>query len=302
MAFRSQVTTKIALKPHEYRYRNHYWKLITLRLLTETFILICLIYLGQQFLIRNNFYLPLWPATGLGLTVVFLRGYRSLLGIAIGTGLSYYLNHFSWQESLWLALLFVGYLTLIRTISLRWIGAIAPIADRSVLFKWIVLILLCSALYIFILDGTISIKTNLERLLALLGILNGILCLAPLCLAFDPFTPQIYFTRQAWHWWSFAVILIAAHLLYFALPAVEALCLSGALMLALCVYGWYFGLIPLTITWMGISTLYLIGALPPIHLFQMDYALDTVLQLTMLLTFSLITSLLISAGKSRASF
>ena len=53
---------------------------IVLRLLTETSISICLIYLGQRFLIRNHFYLPLWPATGLGLTVVFLRGYGSLLG------------------------------------------------------------------------------------------------------------------------------------------------------------------------------------------------------------------------------
>ena len=97
------------------------------------------------------------------------------------------------------------------------------------------------------LGGTISLNTHLERLLALLGILNGILCLTPLCLAFDPFTPQIYFTSLAWRWWSLAILLIAAHLLYFALPGVEALFLSGVLMVALCVYGWYFGLIPLTL-------------------------------------------------------
>src|SRR5262249_27285736 len=90
-----------------------------------------------------------------------------------------------------------------------------------------------------------------------LGQINGILCLTPLCLMFDPFTLPHYFHRHTWRWWSSGLIILFCHLFYLFMHNPPAVNFALASFAVLAIYAYCFGQIPTCVLLLGISVLYL---------------------------------------------
>jgi len=306
--FNTEVVAKKRYDAKSITYANAFMRLVLTRRLAEFLFSAIIIFGGHQLVLLNGFFSPIWPATGVALSAVFLRGNILLLGIFVGTFSSYVYNLYSWQISLYQALLFISFIFCCRQFSLKWIGPVTPLAKTSVLCKFIVLIILFSSIHISLMTrilvqtygGNISF---FDWSTAVLGEINGILCLTPLCLVFDPFVPQRYFTRQEKKWWLSALGLILGHFIFFALTSeIATLILSVILLILLCAYAIHFGQIPLCATLFGISVVYLTGVLPTPHLFHQNATEQTVQMIFNLFTISIITSLILATAKQEQHY
>lgn len=303
--FNAEVVTKKLYDAKPISYKNAYSRLVLTRRLAEFFFIALIIFGGHQLVLLNGFFSPIWPAAGVALSAIFLRGNFLLLGIFLGTFSSYVYNLYSWQASLSQALLFTSFIFCCRYFSLKWIGPVTPLSNATVLGKFIALIVFLSIIHISITTvilmklygGEVSL---FDGLMALLGEINGILCLTPLSLVFDPFTPQQYFTFQQKKWWLCALGLIFCHFLFFAMSTeISNTILSVTLLILLCAYATYFGQIPLCVTLFGISVVYLAGVMPTPHLFNGDSTKYSVEIIVSLFTISIMTSLTIATIKQQ---
>lgn len=247
---------------------RQYYHLFLFRRLAEFLLTAVFVYVGMNFLILSHFNLPLWPATGVALTVVFLRGNYPYLGIALGAIGAFYINcQYVWF-SLLQGIVFTLYIYLLRFSLLRWVGAIQPLSHYRILFYFIVL---CAA---FTFAHVISLYfiTHLFELpwpfkqtdvyMHCLAELNGILCLTPLTLSFNPFTPKKYFSFKPRNiaWCTCMLLMIGAHLGFFWLrdPMTIAL-LMLTVFVCICGFAMMFKLIPTTCLLLGMGLLYLGG-------------------------------------------
>ena len=114
---------------------------------------------GQQFLISNDFFSPIWLTTGAALAAIFLRGNFLLFGIFAGTLIGYLINHLPWHISLTLSLIFVVYIYLIRKLAFLTMGPVAPLFNNVVLWKFYGLIALLSAVYSYLLFAIMGLKS-----------------------------------------------------------------------------------------------------------------------------------------------
>ena len=295
-AFIDAVVTKNLVENQQRSFAANFRALQLIRRSVEFIISTLLVFGGLQLLLQNGFYSPLWPATGVGLSALFLRGYFILGGIFVGSLLSYLYNNFDFLHSLGQSILFTLTLFAIRFLSLRYIGPVAPLSKLSVLLKFIYLIVLICALHVFfvLLIGLEKLPTLIEWYSAWLGEINGILCLTPLALVFDPFVPQRYFSKLQWRWWSMALILITLQGLYFVLPPIPSFGFSLFILMALRFYALHRGVVPTTFTLLGISVIYLGGAIAPFELFIQTKTYWHATVLLTLFTASIIMSLIIS--------
>jgi integral membrane sensor domain MASE1 len=279
-----------------------FWRLVISRRTAEFIISTLLIFGGQQFLNQIGYFSPVWPATGVALSAVFLRGNFLLLGILCGTLLNNLFNHLPWHLNLFMGFGFTFFIWITRSLALRFIGAITPISFVRVWIQFILLIALTCALYtaflyfLGIFSTRHSIFFNLYS--AWLGNFNGILYLTPLCLIFEPFVPQKYFTSKTRLWWLISIAIIGSHFLFFALSFTSALAVSGFLIFVLAFYALAFGQIPTCITLLGISTVYITGANPGPSLFNLRTSQE-ISMLLMLFTLSAIISITIATFKQQ---
>ncbi|HVV69074.1 MAG TPA: hypothetical protein VHE99_08615 [Gammaproteobacteria bacterium] len=296
--FKTAVIARNLAETAHPSYRALFYRLVFIRRMAEFFISALLVFGGQQFIIANHFFSPLWPATGVALAAVFLRGNFPLLGIFFGALASYVLSHTPFSISLIHSGLLVIYVYLTRALALRLIGPIAPIADNAVLWKFYGLIIASSVVlsYLEFVILTQSLLPNLSLwYMGWLGEMNGILCILPFCLIFDPFISKRYFRQPVQLWWVLALVIILGHLFYFAVPTGIILILSCAFLVILAFYAKYFGQFPTCFTLLGIAMIYLSATRPGLHLFHssssgfQDKVLLTIFTLTVMLSISIAT-------------
>tara|TARA_R110002110_G_scaffold121431_2_gene297282 strand:- start:114515 stop:115444 length:930 start_codon:yes stop_codon:yes gene_type:complete len=238
------------------------------RILTEFLLSAVFIYIGINFLILSQFTLAIWPASGVALTLVFIRGYYPCLGMFVGAFCAYDINSHLLSFSALQAVNFVSYIALTRYLALKWIGAIQPLNKLSVLVLFLGLVALTTACHIFLhqslityfgLPWTYNLQNSITHFLAQF---NGILCLTPLTLILDPFAPKTYFslTKRNLSWWLMcSFILISSVCLIVLNPT-----LSPAVFLPiLCIVTWgftfYFKQIPTATLLLFMGVLYLGG-------------------------------------------
>ncbi len=303
--FHEQVVAKNLVQAKQLSYNASFLRLFFTRRAAEFIFSALLVFGGHQFIILNQFFSSIWPAAGVALSAVFLRGNNLLCSIFIGTLSSYLYNHFPWELSLYLALIFTLFIFLVRQGSLKFIGTITPLCDLNTLWKFIALIgVLCaihisSMTMIFITYYKSSFST-FSWYCAWLGELNGILALTPLCLIFDPFVPQKYFNKKNNAWWFSGFMIFACYFLFFLTPSgLPSIILSVIFLIMLGVYAKIFGQIPTCTTLFALSVVYLTGVLPHSHLFHKNSSHQDVMILLSLFSLTAIVSISISTFKQQ---
>jgi hypothetical protein len=261
--FKLKAASRIDPEQHT-AYGSNYRRLVVSRRLAELIVSSALIYVGQQFVLDNGFFAALWPATGVGLSALFLRGHFLLIGIFLGSFLSYLHNHLLLSFCLTQSTVFTFSLYALRALCLKWIGPIAPLRDTKTFSLFSLLILLFTiipTLCLFLQQQWLFPLRHISWSLviaAMLGQLNGVLCLTPLCLMFDPFTTKRYFQRLLQPWVLGAIFVLLIHFaFYLPLPEMGLLTLPPVLFLLITLYAAYFGQIPTCVTLLGVSVIYL---------------------------------------------
>lgn len=248
-----------------------------------------LIFGGQQFLLENGLYSPVWPAAGVGLSAIFLRGNLLLLGIFTGSLASYLLKQYPLTVSISNSLLFTINLFLIRFICIRFFGAIAPMHTSKIALQFILVVIACCVLHI---GWVYLFYPDLPWLMGVLGEVNGILCLTPLCLCLEPFTVKRLFVKGSYPAWIAGSTVVLGHALFFFIPAHVAIVWAVILIFALWLYAYRFRAASTGMTLLGISIVYLTGGLAPYQLFQRSYPLYVVIAIISLFTLGTIIAIL----------
>lgn len=275
LAFRTQLTALNFPVIQSQHFMYSYYRLVLIRRFTELVISILLIYGGQLFVIQNGFFSPVWAGTGVALAAVFLRGHFVLVGIFLGTLLSYLHNHYSWNIGIIQSGLFTLYIYLIRLCCLKFVGPITPLSEIKVFWKFLTVIVILSVLDISLIYAIFNKTRDINNsfihffLTNLWGQLNGILCITPLCLIFEPFTPTRYFQKTNWPWWLSSISIISCQFLYVVFPGcVYNIALFVFFIICFSLSGRKFGQIPTCITLLGVSVIYLGSTTTSSTLFQ----------------------------------
>jgi hypothetical protein len=137
-------------------------------------------------------------------------------------------------------------------------------------------------------------NTFITLISTILGIFNGLLCITPLCLAFDSFTLDMLVQQKPWKIVVGISLLFLAYTTFFWISPVVALPLAFVLMAGSLVFARVFGFIPTAIAWLCISTLYNAGAISAHQLFQTRFNSTTATILLAIFTFSIIASLFVA--------
>lgn len=238
------------------------------RILTEFLLSAVFIYIGLNFLILSYFTLAIWPATGVALTLVFMRGYYPCLGILVGAFFAYYLNSHLFSFCALQAIGFTTYIYLTRYLALRWIGAIQPLNNLFSLILFLGLVATTTACHTFLhqtiilyfaLPWPYSLQDTFTHFLAQF---NGVLCLTPLTLILDPFVPKAYFSfnKKNLSWWliSGSILVGCVSFIFF-----DTIIPTSIFLPTLCLTTWgfayYYKQIPTATLLLLIGILYLGG-------------------------------------------
>ena len=291
--FKASLAEKNLIPPGRRSFRAGYCRLVFMRRAFEFIISSLLFCGGQQFLISNNFFSPIWLTTGAALAAIFLRGNFLLVGIFVGTLIGYLINHLPWHISLTLSLLFVIYIYLIRKLAFLTMGPVAPLFNNAILWKFYGLIAVLSAVYSYLFFSLMGLKSVGATFFLVytgwLAQINGILCITLICLMFDPYLMYRHFHKVRL-WSILAMVIVICHLFYFFIPAgTPTLILSIIFLAIMCGYGKYFGKVATCATLLGIAVIYLGGIISPFHLFQPN---SSRLQVMITLTLFTLTAML----------
>lgn len=250
--------------------------LFFLRILTEFLLSAVFVYIGLNFLILSQFTLAIWPATGVALTLVFVRGYYPCLGMIVGAFCAYYINSHLLSFSAIQAIGFASYICLTRYLALKWIDAIQPLNKLSSLILFLVLVLTTTTGHIFFHQAVISYfdlpwHVSLQNtMIHILSQFNGILCLTPLTLILDPFAPKTYFalSKRNLSWWLICgFILIACVSFIVSNNIMPPIIFLPILILTIGCFAYYYKQIPMATLLLIIGVLYLGGIIDfSIHL------------------------------------
>lgn len=305
--FKASLAEKNGIAPGQTSFRAQYARLILMRRVFEFIISTLLFYGGQQFLISNAFFSPIWLTTGAALAAIFLRGNFLLLGIFAGTLIAYSSNHLPWGISLSLSLLFIIYIYSIRKLAFVTIGAIAPLYNNAVLWKFYGLIALLSAIYSFLFFAIMGLQSTGVGFLfwvyvGWLAQINGIICVTLICLMFDPYVMYRHFHKVRL-WSVIAVVIVICHLCYFFAPSgVPTMILSAIFLAILCAYASYFGKVATCALLLGIAIIYLGGIVAPFHLFHADSSRLQVVVILALFTLSAMLSASVATSVRMPTF
>ncbi|MCS5710865.1 hypothetical protein [Candidatus Berkiella aquae] len=294
--------TMLAKHPHTKPipvYQNRFYRLYFTRRFCEWLFSAVLIFSGQEFLLQNGLYSAVWPAAGVGLSALFLRGNVMLLGIFTGLFASYLFNHFPFTVSISNSILFTLNLYLIRYCCLRFFGSIAPLHTSRVCLQLISVVVVFCALHT---GWQYLFYPDLPWLMAFFGELNGILCLTPLCLVLEPFTVKRLFMKGSFPAWLFGGLLVIGHSSLFFIPQAFAVIWAAILLIGLCVYAYQFRGAATGMLLLGTSVVYLTATLEPFHLFQYAFSLNSIITILTLFSVGTIISLLLACRCTRVDF
>lgn len=280
-------------------YQNQFYRLYFTRRFCEWLFSAVLIFGGQQFLLQNGLFSAVWPAAGVGLSAIFLRGYLLLLGIFTGTLASYLYNSYPLTVSLSNSLVFTTNLFLIRYCCLRFFGAIAPLHNSRICLQFISVTLFFCALHT---GWQYLFYPDLPWLMAFLGESNGILCLTPLCLVLEPFTVKKLFLKGSLPAWILGTIIVIAHSLFFFIPSHWAILWASSLLLAMCLFAYHYRGAATGMLLLAVSVVYLTGSFQPFEIFQTTWPLHTTVMMLSLFTLSCVLSLLLACRCTLADF
>jgi hypothetical protein len=307
-AFKKVVLTKNFSLSNPIIFKRRYQKIFLYRRATELVFGLLLIWGGQQFVLQNHFFSPLWPASGIALSALFLRGNIMLGGLFLGSFLSFYYYHFDVLFSLILSGLFMFYIYAIRQLCLRYIGPVAPLIKQTIFWKFIALLTPLSAAYALIFFKILKlIEPSLTLLPIHIGFfwiaqMIGILCLTPLCLSVDPFDYQYYFSKENKTWWGVSLLIFSAHLLYYILPGGwPSLFLSLFFIICMGGYAKKFGQFPTLVTFFGLSIVYLSALRAPYAIFHTQSTLAQTFYLLLLFLINILFSVSLSIAKKERS-
>lgn len=247
---------------------HNYQRLFILRRVAEFLLCSVFIYVGINFLILSHFQLPLWPATGVALTMVFLRGNYPYAGILVGAIGAFYINcHYFWF-SLFQGIGFTLYIYLTRLTLLKIVGPIQPLNNLDVLTSFLSIITLYTIFHVFLVWELICLAGlpwpfSLEYFYVhLLAQLNGILCLTPFTLMFNPFTMKKYFSwkKQNVIWIGYMLAILSSHLLFFWIASpIWIILLLAAIFIGILLFSYRFSQIPTSCLLLGMGLIYLAG-------------------------------------------
>lgn len=296
--FATEVVAKQLARPMP-ELQSRFNRLYITRRLFEWLFSAVLIFGGQEFLLKNGLYSPVWPAAGVGLSALFLRGDILLLGIFTGSLASYLFNNFPFTVSLGNSILFTANLWLIRFFCLRFFGSITPMISTKICMQFMIVVIFFCALHI---GWQYLYYPDLPWLMGFIGELNGILCLTPLCLSLEPFTVKRLFVRGSLKAWLAGSAIVIGHSLFFILPIKATIPWALLLLGAIYVYAHYFRAASTGMTLLGISVVYLTGALEPFQLFQPTYPLATVIAILGIFTWGTIIAILQSCRCTQVDY
>lgn len=268
---------------HSLSYRTQYTRLWITRRAAEVLLTALLVAGGMQLALTCQLSTPLFTATGVGLTAIYLRGVWCVLGILLGTVVSLSLA----QSPLAFTLLFSATYTLglwgHRVLSLRLLGALTPLPERAEFTK----LTAFTALYFIPLVGLLKaseqlIGVNLNGLAfwqSYFAHLGGVICLMPFCLVLNPFSAQALLRSPPVLALSIGLLIAVIPLMSFWPLASDVtwLMLSGALFMG---YSAWYGpiLSGLTLLGLAVSALTIIT---PYHIYPIAYLQLTVLFVAM---------------------
>lgn len=266
--FENHIAQHSSLMTYAKSNLKKYYYLFYLRRLAEFVLCGAFIYVGVHFLILSHFNLLIWPAMSVGLTIAFLRGNYTYIGIIFGAFFAFYFNSNLVTFSFIQALLFTLCIFMIRSLSLTWIGPVQPISQVVILLKFILIVAIVT--YVHVLSNHLVIQYfglpwpfELQQLyLHWLAELNGIFCLTIFSLVFDPFVPSKYFNfyKKNTLWILSLVIILGSHFCFIGVtsPTLVILMMLGFLISA-CLFAYYFYQIPTVCLLLGMGLLYLGG-------------------------------------------
>lgn len=258
-----QATQKIVQSHY-----SQFQRLFLLRRLAECMLCAVFIYVGINFLIMSAFTLPLWPATGVALTMVFLRGNYPYAGILIGAIAAFYINCHLWTFSLLQGIGFTAYIYALRRFLLWRVGSIQPLSSLNVLLSFLLYSAMFTCIHVLLVWGVVYLYAlpwpfdMTDFYCHWLAQWNGILCLTPFTLMFNPFTPKTYFKVNLKNsaWCASMLIIIFSHFLFIWVEKpIFALSLLSTLLAAITIFSYAFGQIPTACLLLGMGLLYLAG-------------------------------------------
>lgn len=297
-AFATEVMAKNLAKPMPI-YQSQFYRLYFTRRFCEWLFSTILIFGGQQFLLQNGLFSAVWPAAGVGLSAIFLRGYLLLLGVMTGTLASYLYNSYPFTVSFANSFVFTANLFLIRYCCLRFFGAMAPLHTTRICFQFICVTLFFCALHT---GWQYLFYPDLPWLMAFLGESNGILCLTPLCLVLEPFTVKKLFMKGSLPAWIVGTTIVIAQSLFFFVHADWAPLWASGLLVAMCLFAYHYRGAATGMLLLGVSVVYLTGSFEPFEIFQRAWPLKTTIIVLGLFTLSCLFSLLLACRCTLADF
>ncbi|MBS0288071.1 MAG: MASE1 domain-containing protein [Proteobacteria bacterium] len=303
--FHEAVVTKNLLGAKLPAFKANYRVHLFNRRVAEFLMCSMLIFGGHELIIINTFFSPVWPTAGVALSALFLRGNVMLFGIFAGILASYFYNYSFVFLGIAQAALFTFFIYLVRLFSLILIGPVTPLAEIKTFWKFVLVCAVLCACHIAAM-GILFVQTFQTSMslygwsVAWLGELNGILCLTPLTLVFDPFIAKHYFGKKGLSWQLVALAVLLSHLLYFyAQNGDQSVLLAGGFLIILCLYALVFGQIPTCMTLFSVSIIYIAGALSDAHLFIESSENQHTILVMLLFTLSIVFSLSIGTYKQQ---
>lgn len=226
-----------------------------MRRVFETLFIAALIFGSQQHLLIDGIFGPISPVTGIALSALFLRGRTMLLGIFLGNLISYLVSQIDLPIAILYSFIFTCYIFLTREACLLWIGPVVPLNKTKSLIQFFIICAIFSGIHVLLVSELLIVPLSLYS--SWLGEVNGMLYLTPLCLLFEPFAHERYFTKRAWRWGAVTIALMACQTAIFLVPENFEFALSLIVFALVCLFGFCFPPIPLGVTLLGLSVLYL---------------------------------------------
>ncbi len=252
--YQALLANKI-LTTTSHAYYRQYLKQYWFRRILETLFIAALINSSQMFSLVSGEVMALSPTTGVALSAVFMRGYTALVGIFLGLMLGQLVHAAPFLFSFSNSIFFTFYIFILREICLQWVGATLPLPNLTIFLKF----LFVCAVIAFGFVGTLNFIFPIQATIFTqwLAQMNGILYLTPLCLAFDPYSPEKLFNKNQPHWWLGLIGLLILQTVLFLLPQTYHWFTSTTMILAIVAYGYFFNIVKMGIALLCLSALYI---------------------------------------------
>jgi len=208
--------------------KNHK-KLWLSRLLSENMLVFFFQYTGLLFSTITPYPVPMWFASGSACAFIFLRGYRVLPGIWLGSFLAYAFSDLHWGLSSLCASVYALQAALLLYLGQRYWGLTLVFYRKKPWLQWVIssiaITAVSSLILVFACYSSLSypIKPASLWLQWWLSNLNGILILACAMLTWDLYFPQIHGIKTLNRWCRIVLSMLLCGLILSLAARVPAL-------------------------------------------------------------------------------